>query len=132
MQLRLRRRRRKHRYPSNSAAAAAPAPPARYGSIEEGAAGVRDLGANVMCGGHVRKAGDCDRQHLKAAERAALARISIMQSISRIAAFAVRRAVFAASRTSASSAAPAVFKAIPRTFAPAAAPVRFFSAGHGG
>ena len=59
-------------------------------------------------------------------------RSSIMQSISRIAAFAVRRAVFTAARTSASSAAPVAFKAIPRTFAPAAAPVRFFSAGHGG
>jgi hypothetical protein len=57
--------------------------------------------------------------------------VVIMQSISRIAAFAVRRSVFAAVRSSACSAAPAAFKAIPRTFPVAAAPVRFFSGGHG-
>ena len=58
-------------------------------------------------------------------------RSSIMQSISRIAAFAVRRVVFASARTSVSGAAPAAFKAIHRTFAPGAAQVRFFSGGHG-
>jgi hypothetical protein len=54
-----------------------------------------------------------------------------MQSISRIAAFAVRRVVFASARTSASAAAPAAFKAIHRTFTPGATQVRFFSGGHG-
>jgi hypothetical protein len=59
-------------------------------------------------------------------------RASFMQSVSRIAAFAVRRVFFAAARTSASSSAPVAFKAVPRTFSPVAAvPARFFSASHG-
>ena len=56
---------------------------------------------------------------------------SVMQSVSRLAAFAVRRVMFTAARTSASRSAPAVFNAIPRTFSPVSAPARFFSASHG-
>jgi hypothetical protein len=58
-------------------------------------------------------------------------RPSAMQSISRLAAFAVRRVVITATRASASRAVPSVFKAIPRTLSPVAAPARFFSASHG-